>query len=631
MIVIVFGVSGSGKTTTGQLLAEQLNLPFYDADDFHPPENVAKMSQGFPLRDEDRKPWLEELAGNIKEWATGKGAVLACSALKESYRKQLQVSDQIQWVYLKGTPEVIQERILKRKNHYMKADLLDSQFGDLQPPQYGITIDIGFAPHLIVKRIMEKLKENTCNFGVIGMGVMGKNLALNLAEKGEQVALFNRHVAGKEEGIAQAVADENPELNLQAFDDLERFVATISAPRVILLMIPAGAAVDQQIEQLLPFLDKEDVIIDGGNSFYKDSERRAAALLEKSIHYLPMGISGGEEGARKGPSMMPGGTPEGYQLAKPFLEKIAAVDRKGKACLTHVGHGGAGHFVKMVHNSIEYGEMQLLAEVYHILRHSWGFEQEAIADILEDWKNNGLDSFLLEITIAILRKKEGEDYLLDLILDQAEQKGTGSWSVNVALEHGVPYGPLVEAVMARNTSSRKSQRSHLAKKIAYQPEAGFVMEENPNLLKNAYAMVSLLNHTVGFDLIKTVSDKNDWQIDLSETARIWTNGCIIRSSLMESLVEVFKSESNLLEAKQSLDLFWKCQEDLALAVGQTIGSGHAVPVMSSALNYYLSNITENSPANLIQAQRDFFGAHTYKRVDKDPDQYFHTEWLNGND
>jgi len=631
MVIIVFGVSGSGKTTTGQLLAEQLDLPFYDADDFHPPENVQKMSEGIPLKDEDRKHWLEELAESIRKWADGDGAVLACSALKEKYRKQLHVSDDIQWVFLKGSPDLINERIKARKNHYMNPLLLNSQIADLEMPEYGITVDVIKAPHLIVRRIMDRLNNTEFNFGVIGMGVMGRNLALNQAEKGVKVAIYNRHVAGSEEGIAAQVVQDNPQFHMAAFDNLKEFVNAMSTPRVILLMIPAGKPIDMQLDELLPLLGKGDVVIDGGNSYYKDSDQRSQRLADQGMHFLPMGVSGGEEGARRGPSMMPGGSREGYEIAKPYLEPMAAMDKEARPCITYVGPMGSGHFVKMVHNSIEYGEMQLLAEVYYILRKNWGMDPTEISEVFTEWKEQNLDSYLLEITINILKKKEGEKYLLDLILDQAEQKGTGGWSVGTAMEYGVPYGPLVEAVMARTISARKQFRTEMSKHIAYIPDTGFVKDENTDRIKNAFAMVSLLNHAIGFDLIKTVSEENKWDINLSEIARIWTNGCIIRSSLMEDLVNIFKESDDIFSSFKATEAFGQCQKDLAYTISQSLNEGTAVPVMSSALNYYLSNITKDSPANLIQAQRDYFGAHTYRRVDSDSGNYYHTDWTAGDD
>ncbi|KEO73916.1 NADP-dependent phosphogluconate dehydrogenase [Anditalea andensis] len=631
MVIIVFGVSGSGKTTTGQLLATQLNMPFYDADDFHPAENVKKMSAGIPLQDEDRKHWLEELAENIKEWSKGKGAVLACSALKERYRKQLNVSDNIHWVFLKGSPDLINQRINARKNHYMNPVLLNSQIADLEMPEYGITVDIIKAPHLIVRRIMDRLENRVFNFGVIGMGVMGRNLALNQAEKGTKVAIYNRHVLGSEEGIAAQVVQDNPDFHLAAFDDLKDFVTSMTSPRVILLMIPAGRPIDMQLDDLIPLLEKGDVVIDGGNSYYKDSKLRSQRLAEHGLHFLPMGVSGGEEGARKGPSMMPGGSKEGYDIAKPFLEPMAAVDKNLKPCITYVGPEGSGHFVKMVHNSIEYGEMQLLAEVYYIFRKNWGMDPIEISEVFATWRDHHLDSYLLEITINILKKKDGEHYLLDMILDQAEQKGTGGWSVGTALEYGVPYGPLVEAVMARTLSARKQFRTEMSKLIAYKPAAGFVKDENTDRVKNAYAMVSLLNHAIGFDLIQTVSKTNGWDINLSEVSRIWTNGCIIRSTLMDDLVNIFKESEDVFSSLKAVEAFGESQVDLAYTVSQSLNEGTAIPVMSSALNYYLGNITKDSPANMIQAQRDYFGAHTYRRVDADSSTYFHTDWTADHD
>lgn len=631
MVIIVFGVSGSGKTTTGKLLAEQLNLPFYDADDFHSPGNVKKMSEGIALQDEDRKQWLEELADNIKQWGDGGGAVLACSALKEKYRKQLHVCNDIQWVFLKGSPDLINERVKARKNHYMNPALLDTQIADLEMPAYGITVDVIKSPHLIVRRIMDRFENTQFNFGVIGMGVMGRNLALNQAEKGVKVALYNRHVAGSEEGVAAQVVQDNPQFHMAAFDNLEEFISAMSTPRILLLMIPAGKPLDMQLDNLIPLLDKGDVVIDGGNSYYKDSDHRSQRLADHGLHFLPMGVSGGEEGARRGPSMMPGGSKEGYEIAKNFLEPMAALDKEGKPCITYVGPKGSGHFVKMVHNSIEYGEMQLLAETYYILRKNWSMDPTEISGIFTEWRDHNLDSYLLEITINILKKKEGDNYLLDMILDQAEQKGTGGWSVGTAMEYGVPYGPLVEAVMARTLSARKQFRTEMSKLIAFQPDAGFVKDENTDRIKNAFAMVSLLNHALGFDLIKTVSDANNWDINLSEIARIWTNGCIIRSSLMDDLVNIFKNSEDIFSSYKAIEAFGQCQKDLAFTVSQSINEGTSIPVMSSALNYYLGNITKDSPANMIQAQRDYFGAHTYRRVDSEAGNYYHTNWTSSDD
>lgn len=631
MVIIVMGVSGSGKSTVGALLAKRLGLPFQDADDLHPIDNLEKMKAGLPLTDEDRQHWLEKLARSVEQWSSDGGAVLACSALKEKYRRTLQgeLKDRVQWVFLDGTSELLQERLRSRHDHFMQPTLLPSQLADLEIPPYGVHLDVAYPPEVLVEQIVMQLNnmENLSQFGLIGLGVMGKSLALNLAGKGIKVSIYNRHVAGKEEGIAKAIVEGNPDLrDLKGFDDLQAFVASLARPRKILLMITAGPAVDLQLETLLPLLEPGDVVIDGGNSFYKDTARRTKLVEEKGLHFVGTGISGGEEGALKGPSLMPGGSKEGYALISNYLEQIAAKDRNGKPCTTYIGPEGAGHFTKMVHNSIEYGEMQVLAEVYHLMRHHVQLLPEKIAQTFERWKQEGLNSYLLEITIDILRHKEEGELLLDKILDQAEQKGTGGWSVGAALEYGVPYSPLTEAVTARQISARRSLR--LKATDLYRSETA--KAEDPDRfmasLKNAYQATRIINHAVGFDLMRAASEHHGWRLNFSEIARIWTNGCIIRSEFMEELIEVFRSTDQLLLAPSIVDRLKEYQKDLKYVVAQGLQAGLALPVLSAALNYLLGSITADSPANLIQAQRDYFGAHTYQRRDRDAGQYFHTEW-----
>src|SRR5690606_37958832 len=364
----------------------------------------------------------------------------------------------IHWVLLDGTKALIQERLWARTGHFMNPNLLDSQFDTLEKPDYGLTVSIDQDPEDIVNEIVKKLKlmEKQSEFGIIGMGVMGKSLALNLAGKGVNISIYNRHLAGVEEKVAQRVLQENSHFtNSQGFDQMEGFVGSLSTPRKILLMIPACAAVDLQIESLHPLLRAVYVIIAGGNSFYKDSNRRALMLQEKGIHFVGAGVSGGEEGALKGPSIMPGGAREGVEQIVPYLELIAAKDPDGRPCTAYIGPEGSGHFIKMVHNSIEYAEMQALTEAYYILKGYTECGPDEIRKTFIHWQEEGLDSYLLSITIDILETYEGEDLLLDKILDQAAQKGTGSWSVNTALEYGVPYGVLTEAVMARSLSALK--------------------------------------------------------------------------------------------------------------------------------------------------------------------------------
>ncbi|SHM83631.1 6-phosphogluconate dehydrogenase [Cyclobacterium lianum] len=630
MIVIVYGVTGCGKSTVGALLGRSLGLPFYDGDHFHPQTNKDKMNAGIPLTDEDRIPWLVNLSRHIADWDKSGGAVLACSALNEKYRKLLMVSPNIHWVLLEGSKSLIQSRLRKRVGHFMNPALLDSQLATLQKPDYGWKIAIAKDPEKIVTEIVKKIRtlENLSAFGIMGMGVMGKSLALNLADTQTKISIFNRHVEGTEEKIAEKILVDNPGYtDIKAYDDLQSFVSSLATPRKIMLMIPAGPAVDEQIELLVPLLDAGDVIVDGGNSFFKDTNRRARLLEEKGILFLGAGVSGGEEGARRGPSIMPGGSREGYELVAPYLEKMAAKDYRGKPCLSYIGPEGAGHFVKMVHNSIEYAEMQAIAEVYFLMRYYLELPADRIAAIFENWMGANLSNYLLEITIDILKKKEDGSLLLDKILDQAAQKGTGGWSVNIALEYGVPYSGLAEAVMARNISSKKAVRM-IASGMYGSAQLTGIEEAEPFLdkLQAAYQATRIINHDAGFSLMLEVSEKNNWNLNFSEIARIWTNGCIIRSVLMEELVDIFKESNRLILHHEAVDALKGYQNDLSYVVGQALQHGFPVPVLSSSINYFLGCITGHSAANLIQAQRDYFGAHRYQRSDKDPGVSFHTRW-----
>ena len=630
MLVIVTGVSGTGKTTLGTLLAERLSLPFFDADHFHPAENIAKMSAGFPLNDEDRQPWLQALADQLLSSEQKGGAVLACSALKNSYREKLSVSDNLRWVHLTGSRDLIWERMLARKNHYMKAGMLDSQIAVWEKPHIGFLLDITGTPEQLLEASLHYLTSQPMNMkmGVIGMGVMGKSLALNLAEKGVPVSLYNRFVAGKEEGIAKKVLDENPEFsNMRAFEDLQQFVDSLEKPRRILMMIPAGAAIDAQLDALIPILEKDDLVIDGGNSFYLDSDRRVNRLKEVGMHFLPMGVSGGEEGARKGPSIMPGGNAEGYAMVEDFLGRISAKDKDGKPCVTYVGPGGSGHFIKMVHNSIEYGEMQVLAELTHLLRFGFGCSAEQVSAIFSDWGKGELKSFLLEITADLLLFKENGELLLDKILDQAGQKGTGAWSLTTALEYGIPYSPLAEAVNARGVSGEKAMRLAFSKTFQheFQQVEGSLDAWLPKI-KEAYALARIINHEVGFRLMKTVSDTKGWNLNFNEIARIWTNGCIIRSGLMETISANYSDHVSFFEMLGVKEQVISGRKSLAELVGLGLTHGFALPVMSAGINYLLGRITAESSASVIQAQRDYFGAHTYQRKDDPSGKFYHTQW-----
>lgn len=466
-------------------------------------------------------------------------------------------------------------------------------------------------------------------FGVVGLGVMGKSLALNLAEKGINVSVFNRHVTGSEENIAaNFVKEQSAKGNMNGYDNLKAFVTSLEKPRKILLMIQAGSAVDQQLEQLIPMLDRGDIVIDGGNSFYKDTNKRAKHLNDIGIHFVGTGISGGEEGARKGPSIMPGGDKDAYQKISSYLELIAAKDKQGKPCITYIGEEGAGHFVKMVHNGIEYAEMQILTEVYFLLRYYSLFSAEKIADLFTQWQNEGLNSYLLEITIDILRKKEEGVLLLDKILDKAAQKGTGGWSTTAAMDLGVPFSTVSEAVMARALSSFKSYRQKISSSYnSHLAKVDTVKDPLSDKIKNAYKAARIINHETGFHLLKEASVQYKWNLNLSEIARIWTNGCIIRSELMEQIAGTFLKEDSIVLAPSFMKELIDAQKDFTFVISQGLTHEIALPVLSSALNYYLGLKTLNSGANLIQAQRDYFGAHTYQRIDT-PDKHFHTQWKN---
>ncbi|UJH91578.1 NADP-dependent phosphogluconate dehydrogenase [Antarcticibacterium sp. 1MA-6-2] len=635
MIYIVSGVSGVGKTTIGILLSKKLKLPFYDADDFHPEDNITKMGDGIPLQDEDREGWLENLSQAIRKWNKDGGAVLACSALKEQYRRKLESipKKEITWIFLHSEFEIILERLNSRKGHYFKPALLQSQYATLEFPGYGIHINVNKTEQEVLDEIMEHLNNPKSEIGLLGLGVMGKSLAINLASNGVKVAVFNRHVEKIEVDIAKNFALENKEIfNFPWFDDLEKFINSLERPRNIFFMVNAGKTVDIIIESLLPFLEEGDLIIDGGNSHYKDTLRREQLLKESGILFMGTGVSGGEEGARKGPSIMPGGSKQAYERVGSFLEKIAAKDKDGNPCCTYIGPEGAGHFVKMLHNGIEYAEMQLIAEYYHFFRFGLKLPPDEIAGIFTDW-NKEMQSYLLEISIDILKRKENDDYLLDRILDAAKQKGTGGWSTNAALELGVPFDTITAAVMARIVSGKKEERVQVFEKYNSTTTNNISGgREISSQYFSAYKAGSIINHAIGFSLLTEASAEYKWNLNLSEIARIWTNGCIIRSAFMEELIDIFKERpgGNLLLHPVIINRMKDHRKDLLAVISEALKEGFPVPVLSAAGNYFLAYTSEQTSANMIQAQRDYFGAHTYERNDKSRGEFFHTNWKPGN-
>jgi 6-phosphogluconate dehydrogenase len=621
-IIFIMGVSGSGKTTIGKLLSKQTGFPFFDADDFHSAANIEKMKAGIPLTDENRKEWLQSL-NQLAKKQQSTGAVIACSALKEVYRHQLEDGLQVvQWIYLKGSYEIIHERLQKRPHHYFSASMLQSQFDILEEPGNAIVFDVNEQPQKIVNAVLKHFSMLS-DFGIIGLGVMGKSLAINIARRGVKLSLYNRFVKGKEEKIAEKTIAANSELiNAIGFEDITAFVQSLEMPRKILLMVNAGTAIDAVVEELKPLLANDDIIIDGGNSFYKDTERRINDLKQSNIHFIGAGISGGEEGALKGPSIMPGGNADACAQVQTIFETIAAKDANAKPCCAYVSEGGSGHFVKMVHNAIEYAEMQLLSEVYDLMRNILQLNPDAIAAILQQWKQTELNSYLLEITIDILQTKENSDWLLDKILDVGSSKGTGSWAVSTAAELGVPAGMMTSALYARYLSAQKETRKKAANLFSSSKASLSISTEQ---LQQAYALARIINHVQGFELIKAAAKAYEWKMNLGELARIWTNGCIIRSALMEQLVHVL-NEDELLLHPFLIQSIQQNKNALQQVVSTSLQNGFAIPALSEALNYINAMGTANSAMNLIQAQRDYFGAHTYQRIDDASGKAYHTEW-----
>lgn len=625
--IIIMGVSGSGKTTIGKLLAEKTHIPFFDGDNFHSKENIEKMASGKPLNDEDRKEWLLQLNTLIKENVNKKGCIIACSSLKKSYRKILsqEVPNAIKFVFLQGSyPEII-SRMESRENHFIPSSLLKSQFETLEIPQNAYTLSIMQSPDQIISNIQSEIFEKS-DIGLIGLGVMGKSLSRNFVSKGFSLSMFNRHIATKEENIALNFKNEFEELaNTKAFDDLQAFVKSLQSPRKIIMMIPAGEATDQMIRELEPLLEPNDIIIDGGNSFYQDTNSRNLHLSTKGIHFIGCGISGGEEGALNGPSLMPSGPKEAYEIVAPILNAIAAKDAQGNPCCAYIGTEGSGHFVKMVHNGIEYAEMQLLAEIYQIGLSS-GKNPDAISSILSSWKNDQVDSYLLDITISILKEKEKNNWIIDEIVDKADSKGTGNWTTVEITKEGIPATLIASALYARYLSSFKDLRTEMSAIYTENNSSENDIELDFEQLRAAYELARIINHYQGFWLIEGISKKHNWDINLSEVARIWTNGCIIRSKLMLDLVEILKEEKNILASKALIPKIIKLKPALSSIVATAIQAGIAVPCLSESINFLNGLITEKSGANLIQAQRDYFGAHTFQRIDADSTQFFHHHW-----
>src|SRR5690554_21354 len=468
------------------------------------------------------------------------------------------------------------------------------------------------------------------NFGLMGLAVMGSNLALNIADKGYKVAIYNRTYS-----VGEKVVAENPHENLTLYKELEDFVNSLEKPRKIIIMVKAGKPVDLVIDSLIPLLDKGDIIMDGGNSYFKDTIRRHIYLNEQGYRYLGVGISGGEEGARFGPSIMPGGDQEAYSHVEDILVDISA-KAYGEPCVTYIGDDGAGHFVKMVHNGIEYADMQLIAESYSLLKHIGQLSNKQLADTFTVWNEGELDSYLIEITSQIFTVKDtdSDKHLIDVILDKAEQKGTGKWTAEEALTTGTDASLLTSAVFARFMSANKLERVNANTKLNYNGTketvddiATFIEE-----VRQALYASKIIAYAQGFDLMKRAAKEYNWNLDFGEIAKIFREGCIIRAKFLDLITEAYDQNNeldNLLLDESFNQIVEAYQPSLRKIASLAILNGISVPAFTTAISYYDAYRTANSSANLIQAQRDFFGAHTFERIDKEGS--FHHEWSDTNE
>ena len=462
-------------------------------------------------------------------------------------------------------------------------------------------------------------------FGLIGLAVMGQNLVLNVESRGFAVSVFNRSPE-----VTDAFVAAHPGKQLFGARTLPEFVASLERPRKIMLMVKAGAAVDAVIEQLIPLLDKDDIVIDGGNSLYTDTERRDAWLAPLGLRFIGAGVSGGEEGARKGPAIMPGGPASTWAVMQPIFESIAArVD--GQPCVVHIGPGGAGHYVKMVHNGIEYGDMQLICEAYALFKAA-GMGSDAMADVFDTWNAGNLQSYLIQITAKALRQRDTEtgQPLVELILDKAGQKGTGQWTLMNAAENAVVVSTINAAVEARVLSSMKAARVH-ASTLLHGPRPALAVDHGQLVAQvhDALYASKVIIYAQGLDLMRTQSERKGWALDLGAIAGIWRGGCIIRARFLGHITQAYQADPalpNLMLAPFFQGVLSRSQQAWREVVALAVSHGLPVPAMGASLAYYDSYRSARLPANLLQAQRDFFGAHTFERIDRPAGEWFHALW-----
>ena len=491
------------------------------------------------------------------------------------------------------------------------------------------------------KTNITQTKSKQADIGLIGLAVMGENLILNMERNGATVAVFNRTIEKVDEFLAGRAKGKN----IIGAKSLEEFIGALKSPRKVFLMVKAGAPVDEMITQLIPLLNAGDLIIDGGNSNYQDTARRVNLVESKELKYIGTGVSGGEEGALNGPAIMPGGTNGAYELVKDLFEKISAKasDKAKTPCCAWMGTGGAGHYVKMVHNGIEYGDMQLICEAYQILKEIAGLSNEELCKTFSEWNKGPLESYLIEITRDIFTKKDDSDsskYVVDIILDAAGQKGTGKWTGISSLDLGIPLTLISEAVYARALSAHFAERQ-IASKILSGPiqqneknatKAKLTENEKKELIAavhDALYGAKIISYAQGFSLLRAAAQENKWQLDFGTIAAIWRAGCIIRSRFLNNITDAFKKNptlANLLIDPYFAKIMSSSQEKLRKVICKAVESGIPTPSLSAALSYYDGYRCARLPANLLQAQRDFFGAHMYERVDKPRGEFFHTNW-----
>jgi 6-phosphogluconate dehydrogenase len=466
-----------------------------------------------------------------------------------------------------------------------------------------------------------------CDIGLIGLAVMGENLILNMESHGYSVAVFNRTVAK----VDRFVQGRGKSENIVGCQSIEELAANLKRPRRIILMVKAGKAVDDFMEMIIPYLEPGDIIIDGGNSHFPDSIRRTKYMEEKGFLFIGTGVSGGEEGALKGPSIMPGGSPDAWPHVKPIFQDIAAKTAEGEPCCDWVGENGAGHFVKMVHNGIEYGDMQMICETYHIMKEGLCMSNQEMHEVFAEWNKGELDSYLIEITRDILAYKDEEgNEVLDLIMDRAGQKGTGKWTAIAALDVGQPLTLIGEAVFARCLSAIKDERVK-ASKVLVGPDAPCDVEKTAFIddLRQALYASKIVSYAQGYQLMRAAAADYGWNLNYGGIALMWRGGCIIRSVFLGKIKQAFDRNPELTNLL--LDPFFKEAVEGAQAAWRRVASkaieiGIPMPAIGSALAYYDGYRHERLPANLLQAQRDYFGAHTYERVDKPKGEFFHTNW-----